>query len=81
MTATVPVPAVVAAVKERVSLPSTSVSLAITSVLLSAASSATVNVSSTATGVLLIIKALLAPKELVAPGLAKVRVALFPAAS
>ena len=73
-------PAVVAAVKDKVS-PSTSVSLAITSVLVITASSSTVNVSSTATGVLLIIKALLAPKELVAPTPAKVRVALFPAPS
>ena len=51
MTATVPVPAVVAAVKVNVS-PSASVSLAITSLLVSEASSKTVNVSSTATGAL-----------------------------
>ena len=49
MTATVPDPAVVTAVKERVS-PSISVSLAMTSLLVSAASSATVNTSATATG-------------------------------
>ena len=49
MTATVPLPAVVTAVKERVS-PSASVSLAITSVLVIEASSATVKVLATATG-------------------------------
>ena len=46
----VPLPAVVTAVKERVS-PSISVSLAITSLLVREASSKTVKVSSTATGV------------------------------
>ena len=49
MTATVPVPAVVTAVKTKV-FPSASVSLAITSLLVKAASSSTVNKSATATG-------------------------------
>ena len=76
-------PAVVAAVKDKVS-PSESVSLAITSVLLNAASLMTVNISSTATGALLdgeaeIIKALLAPREFVDPGLGKVKTALLDA--
>ena len=49
MTATVPVPAVVTAVKTKV-FPSASVSLAITSLLVKTASSSTVNKSATATG-------------------------------
>ena len=57
----VPVPAVVAAVKVRV-FASASVSLAITSLLVSVASSATVNVSSTATGAKLL---LIFPDELI----------------